>query len=1054
MTTVTSPLIGREHAIETLHAELSRAIDGHGGLVLVTGEAGIGKTALVTEAAVAARRRGALVLSGSCWQSGGAPGYWPWVQVVRGLRRSCTAGEWAEVEDAAGGVPAALLGERPEEPGEIGDFVLYDGVTTALVTAAQRRPLMIVLDDLHWADPASVRLLEFAARHTWFERLLLVGTYRDVEVELPGHPLRPLMSSLAIRATTVTLTGLGRAEVGALMARTVGRRPDDALVAEVHRRTGGNPFFVEQAARLWQSGGPVEAIAPGVRDAVQQRLSLLPEAAVRLLTVAAVLGREFHRRLLAAVAAEPAAAVDRLLEQAVAARLAVTLGGGRFAFVHDLVRETLYGTLTETQAAQKHAAVVRALERFPDLAEHLLPAELAAHAHRGRGELDPAVVVDHLIAAARHAGARMAIDEKLQHRRRALDVAAALEPRRRALIALDLGRDLYHYGEIGQARAMLTDAAACARRAGDPVVTARVALTLHIYAGTGDGPSDPAEELLRETHRALAGDIAGPVPLDRLAREVTVLAAARARDERDDDALAFFLWTLHDLIWGPGTAAERERLAQELSELGRRLSDPDMTYYALSLRWVTLLEQGDPRYLDAHAEMLAMSEREGLPGLRIGSLIDRSVIAGMQGRFAEAEELIAEAARLSEAHGGDHFGSLRHLRWMLHHLRGRPEEVKEAAASCLPDDGTYTRLLKALTAVQREDLPTARRHLAELTAPGRQVQGMFMPLLLRLQAQVAAATGDADLCERTRAAITPHLGQWAVAVYGCDVGGPYHLWLAMVDAAQRRWEEAIAGFTAAVSAADRLGARPWSLQARVGLAETLLARAHATGDRDEEAEKLLEQAEREAAELGMRHLLRRIHRARRTRGHPAAKTATGEFRFDGRVWALAYAGRRVHMPDAKGLRDLHTLLSSPGADVPATRLANPEGGPAVAAARALGGDPVLDEEAKARYRRRLAHLDEEIERATAVGDDDRAAAYDRERAALLAELHAATALAGRPRRLGDEAERARKTVTARIRDTLRRLDRHHPELAAHLRRSVSTGTACAYRPDQQVTWRL
>ena len=95
------------------------------------------------------------------------------------------------------------------------------------------------------------------------------------------------------------------------MARTVGRRPDDALVAEVHRRTGGNPFFVEQAARLWQSGGPVEAIAPGVRDAVQQRLSLLPEAVVRLLTVAAVLGREFHRRLPAAVTAEPVSGVDR-----------------------------------------------------------------------------------------------------------------------------------------------------------------------------------------------------------------------------------------------------------------------------------------------------------------------------------------------------------------------------------------------------------------------------------------------------------------------------------------------------------------------------------------------------------------------------------------------------------------------------------------------------------------------------------------------------------------------------------------------------------------------
>ncbi|WP_206664115.1 hypothetical protein [Thermomonospora catenispora] len=197
----------------------------------------------------------------------------------------------------------------------------------------------------------------------------------------------------------------------------------------------------------------------------------------------------------------------------------------------------------------------------------------------------------------------------------------------------------------------------------------------------------------------------------------------------------------------------------------------------------------------------------------------------------------------------------------------------------------------------------------------------------------------------------------------------------------------------------------------------------------------------------------RARRVRRSRAGRAGE-AGGEFRFDGRVWSLTFAGRTVHMPDAKGLRDLHRLLSSPGVDVPAVRLANPEGGVEAVAARSLGGDEVLDEEARVRYKRRLAELEEEIDRAVAVGDDARAAAHDRERASLLAELRAAAGLAGRTRRLGDEAERARKTVTARIRDALRRLERHHPELAAHLRRSVSTGTACAYRPDERVDWRL
>lgn len=160
------------------------------------------------------------------------------------------------------------------------------------------------------------------------------------------------------------------------------------------------------------------------------------------------------------------------------------------------------------------------------------------------------------------------------------------------------------------------------------------------------------------------------------------------------------------------------------------------------------------------------------------------------------------------------------------------------------------------------------------------------------------------------------------------------------------------------------------------------------------------------------------------------------------------------MPDAKGLRDLHTLLSHPGDDLSAVTLLDPAGGEMVIAARGFGGDPVLDDEAKARYRRRLDRLDEEIDRAAELGDDRRAAEFSRERAALLDELRTAAGLGGRTRRLGDEAERARKTVTARIRDSLRKLAALHPELAAHLRESVTTGAHCSYRPRRPVDWQL
>jgi len=172
------------------------------------------------------------------------------------------------------------------------------------------------------------------------------------------------------------------------------------------------------------------------------------------------------------------------------------------------------------------------------------------------------------------------------------------------------------------------------------------------------------------------------------------------------------------------------------------------------------------------------------------------------------------------------------------------------------------------------------------------------------------------------------------------------------------------------------------------------------------------------------------------------------------VWRLGFAGRVVHLPDAKGLRDLHELLSHPGADLAAVDLLDPAAGPELVAARRMGGDPVLDDEAKARYRRRLGELDEAIDRAAERADDRKLATLDAERRALIDELRAAAGLGGRTRLLGDEAERARKTVTARIRDTLRKIDERHPDLAAYLRDTISTGATCRYAPPAPVDWAL
>jgi hypothetical protein len=1050
-------IVGRDHPAGVLRAEIARAADSHGGLVLVTGESGIGKTTLVTDAADEARRRGALVVGGSCWDSESSPGYWPWVQVLRALRRAGTPDEWSAVR-AVGGAPlAALLGEAPPtdrddaEPAQ--SFALYDAVTGALVAACQSRPVVVVLDDLHWADPASLRLLEFAAQHTWFERLLLIGTYRDIEVEAPGHRLRPLLLPLLAKASTLTLTGLDRDEVGVLIARTSGLEPERALVDEVHRRTGGNPFFVEQTARLWRADGAISGIAPGVSAAVGRRLSLLPERVVEVLTVAAVLGREFHRQVLAACATAPAAEIDRLLDAAVAARLVVTRGDGAFGFAHDLVRETLYEALGDAQRRRRHAAVIRAVDPAGALADRLPPADLARHAYLAGGDLEPGRAVDLLVAAARDAGARLATEESAVHYRRALELVDG--PRRRAMIALEFGSELHHLSDRAEAWRHIDEAARIAREFDEPDLLGRVAVTAYRHTGPHSRRVQAVADLVREAHaRAVGGS--GPAldaaPLDRLVAELIEGSERRARHGRDDEALAFSLWARHDTMWGPGTAREREAVVREIAEVARRSGDRDGELFAASLRWVTMVEQGDPRYHDQLHTFVAMGQQLDIPRYRLATVVDRAIIAAFRGEFDRADTLLDEVPSHGDQGHPDFLFMTHHLRWARLALQGRFDEMDAVLAPLSKGDHPYIDLIRAITAIERADVEPAVRHVAEIEASGQPYPGSVRPLWLRLRAQVAAATGDPAASGEVRGALAPHRDEWVVSMYGCDISGPASLWIAMVDAAQGRWDDAVAGFTAARESADRLQARPWSVIAGAGLSHALAARG-AAGDATT-AEAVRKEVTREATRLGMGHVLARLRSVPAGPETGPAPAFVPEFRREGAVWRLGYAGAVVHLPDAKGLRDLHLLLSQPDVDIPAAHLLDPAAGPELVAARQMGGDPILDDEAKVRYRRHLAQMDEAIDRAAGRGDRRRAASLEAERVALLDELRAAGGLAGRSRRLGDQAERARKTVTARIRDTLRRLDERHPTLAAHLRDAVSTGSTCRYAPPEPVAWRL
>ncbi|MGH9136196.1 MAG: ATP-binding protein [Acidimicrobiales bacterium] len=1075
--------MGRERPWRVLADAVERGVHGGGGLVLVTGEAGIGKTAMVASALDLARGAGALVGVGGCWDGEGAPGYWPWVQVLRAVRLGSPVAVWDRARAEAGAGLERLLGEHStptsDTGGEGGTFAVIDAVTTLLQVVAQDRPLVLAFEDLHWADQASVRLLGVAARQARLGPILLLGTFRDDEVAAEDHPRRTDLLELASQATRVPLAGLDLDAVAILLTRH-GADGAEAMAGDVHRRTGGNPFFVEQLAQLWAASGTTSPIPAGVGAAIERRLARLPAPVAELLVTASVLGARFDPRLLAAVAGLEPTEVGRLLGQARTGGLVAVDPAGEHRFVHDVVREALHASIGADERRHWHAAAARALAAAPDLAGTRAVVQIAHHATLAVPEI-PAVEAAALSrAAAEDASARSAHDEAVGHLRRTLALLPDAGADRRDLLTL-LATEQRRAGLLDDARATFTRIADEASADDDHPTFALAALGLHGLGdaiGVGTGSSDDhgdnvAGLLLAARGRLDADDALDASTRERLAARVlaalarttvhrigeddragpvefTAQAVARARRSGDDPTLAFCMLARHDAVWAPGTAAERLALTEEMAAAARRCGDHELELQAVLLQFVALLEQGDPRSITVLEGFFDLEARRQLPRWRYVALSRRATLATFQGRFEDASRWITEASALGERLGEvDRHGVRCDQMWELARLQGDDDTTDTLVATYRDDP--HILVLEFGAAYDRGDIAGAERLRAAFEELGARWPRWAATVWLTLEVQLAVAAGNRERCERLRAEIVPIADQWGVLGGGVLTRGPMVLWQATLDAALARWDDAIDGFHAAAASAQALGARPWAVQANLGLADTLLARA-ATGDAAAAVE-LLDIVRDEAAALGMRRALAEAERlaAAIPAGDDAARA--GEFVVDGDVWTITFDGVTIRMPDAKGLHDIRTLISRPGREVPVSELLDPSATPEVIAAHHHGADAVLDNEARAAYRQRLDDLDVAIERALARHDDPRAQHLDAERDTVIAELRAATGLGGRSRRLGGDIERARKTVTARIRNTLGRLDQRHPALAEHLRTSLTTGATCRYQPPGPTHWK-
>ena len=595
--------VGRADEAAFLESCWRRAAAGSRGLVVLAGDAGIGKTRLAAELAHHAHADGALVLYGRFDEDAPAP-YKPVVELLRGWAGGASlAPVAARLGGRAGdlGIVLPELGPAPAEP-EVGGeplrtgeadarrLRLFDALAALLAEIAGAAPLLVVLDDIHWADHPTLQLIGHLVRAPAPERVLFVATMRDAETD---EPLARLLAALRREGTLqqLALGGLDVRETGALVAALGGRPADDGFLATLHDETEGNPFFIEEvvrhlADREGRLGGAValhEAGVPaGVREITARRLARLSGPARQALATAAVIGREFDYDVLETIGPVTGDDLVDALEEAVEDGVLREDPErvGRYAFAHVLVRATLYDSLSALRRARLHGKVGEALidRRGAQLDAHL--GQLAHHFALAAPAAGPERAVDFALAAGRRADQLLAWEEAADHYAAALrarDQAGTAQDRLRCELLLALGTSQERAGSP-DARATFAAAAATARALRDPALLGRAALG---FAGRWSQLGRVSEEVAALLQEALAelGEEQSPLRarlLARLALELYYAADTSRRLALSDEAvtlarglgdpltLATCLDARHYALWRPETVHERLDVAEEL----------------------------------------------------------------------------------------------------------------------------------------------------------------------------------------------------------------------------------------------------------------------------------------------------------------------------------------------------------------------------------------------------------------------------------------------------------------------------------------------------------
>jgi class 3 adenylate cyclase/tRNA A-37 threonylcarbamoyl transferase component Bud32 len=869
--------VGRESELEQLRSGIDGAFSGRGRVLLVVGEPGIGKTRTAEELGTYASMRGAEVLWGRAYEGEGAPSYWSWIQVIRahvqesdpstllselGAGASAIADVVSEVRERLPGIQPAAALEAEESR-----FRLFDSVTSFLRNASQPRPLVLVLDDLHWADRSSLTLLQFLAREVSGSRILVIGTYRDVELRRT-HPLAETLGELArVEGTErVLLRGLGEADVGRFLELSTGRPPPSSLVRAVYQETEGNPFFVHEVVRLLVSDGRLDhpeeveswglSIPQGIREVVGRRLNGLSEDCNAVLGIASAIGREFDLGVLERVSDLPAEHVLELLEEASSARVVEEMPGGldRHRFSHALVRETLYEELSTTRRLRLHRRIGDVLEeRYAGQAGRHL-AELAYHAVEGAhagGDVEKAI--DYATRAALRATALSAFEDAIPQYERALRALVLREPEdalRRCDLLIGLGQAQHFALGSDQAARTLESAVEIAREHSDPLRLARAAALLAFARFVVGQILQSNVELLEEALEALGERdcferVQVLYQLSRefefgheiqRAREVSDRAVQVARCLGDPSALFLALsarWTAYE---GPGERDEGFRTARELREAADASGNRAFQLQSRSWLQSSATESGDR----AEYEQLFAEEEELLEPAQsgFGEFVHRvaaTTRASFDAEWDTAERLAREALELGQRLGNPNARIMfsLHMR-VIFAARGEHEALLSDLRGCLDVHEIYRCYLAAWLAVCGH-MDEAQALLDELCADDLAAVPPDRNWWKSISSLCAACglLGDRAHAEQ----LYRHLSPYPKRGSNIHTGGSTSVWLGVLCTVLERWDEGIAHCDDGLAMLDGFGSRYHMAEGRLYYAR-LFAHRGGPGDRERALEIL------------------------------------------------------------------------------------------------------------------------------------------------------------------------------------------------------------------------